>query len=155
MLPWMTHTSHIETLWNRKRSLDSAPFDKCLLLLAQCVIKQKGIVRKPSLWCHTHLSTTLDVCEGETEFDSPGISLNHTAGCITVLPPEAIKEVSLLKHPSCNKLTACTVNMLPDPPTAVTDLLFTMFLQRQQRKQNYFLWQWNASYSTFNLQMYF
>lgn len=116
-----------ETIRNSKCSLDSALFDKRLRLLAVCVIKQNGILWKPFRWCHRHLSKTLDVYEGETEFDSSDISLNHIAGYATVLPPEAIKEVSLLIHPLCNKLTAHTVNMLPDPPSAVTGLLFTAF----------------------------
>lgn len=81
-----------------------------------CVIKQNGILWKPFLWCHRHLSKILDVCEREAEFDSSDISLNHIAGYAAVLTPEAIKEVSLLIHPLCNKLTAHTVNMLPDPP---------------------------------------
>lgn len=91
MLPWVTQTLNIEKPF--ECSLDSAPFDKRLRLLAQCVIKQNGILWKPFLWCHRHLSKTLDVYEGETEFDSFDISLNHIAGYATVLPPEAIKEV--------------------------------------------------------------
>lgn len=43
-------------LRNSKCFLDSAPFDKCLRLLAVCVIKQNGILWKPFLWCHRHLS---------------------------------------------------------------------------------------------------
>lgn len=74
-------------------------------------------------FCGNLFSGVTDICqrlwmyyEGETEFDSSDISLNHIVGYAAVLPPEAIKEVSLLIHPLCNKLTAHTVNMLPDPP---------------------------------------
>lgn len=87
--PW-----YWETIQNSKCSL--APFDKRLRLLAVCVIKQNGILWKPFLWCHRHLSKTLDVYEGETEFDSSDISLNHIAGYATVLPPEA----TMLSFPS-------------------------------------------------------
>lgn len=54
-----------ETIWNSKCSPDSAPFDKRLRLLAVSVIKQNGILWKPFLWCHRHLSKTQDVYEGE------------------------------------------------------------------------------------------
>lgn len=127
MLPWVTQTLDTEKSFEIANVLWT-PFDKRLRLLAVCVIKQNGILWKPFLWCHRHLSKTLDVSEGETEFDSCDISLNHIAGHATVLPPEGIKEVSLLIHPLCNKLTAHTVNMLPDTASAVTDLLFTVFM---------------------------
>lgn len=63
-----------------------------------CVIKQNGILWKPFLQCHRHLSKTLDVYEGETEFDSFDISLNHNASYAAVLSLEAIKEVSFAIH---------------------------------------------------------
>lgn len=49
-----------------------------------------------------------DICQRlwmdmrEREFDSADISLNHTQGCATLLPREAIKDVSFLMHPLCN-----------------------------------------------------
>lgn len=95
-----------ETIRHGKCSPDS--FDKCLRLLAVCVIKRNGILWKPFLWCRTHLSKTLDVYEGKSDFDSADISLNHTAGerySSCPPPPKAIEEVSLLIHPVCNKLT--------------------------------------------------
>ena len=141
MQPWVTQTLNTEKPFETANVffLDSA-FDRRLRLLAVCVIKQNGILWKPFLWCHRHLSKTLDVCERETEFDSSDISLNHIAGYAAVLPPE---EVSPLIHPLCNKLTAHTVNMLPDPPDCFDRLIVycvhVYFQQLQQEKQKSFL----------------
>lgn len=46
----------------------------------------------------TDICQTLDVYEGETEFDSFDISLNHNASYAAVLSLEAIKEVSFAIH---------------------------------------------------------
>lgn len=152
---WLRLFNTEETIWNSKCSPASDPFDKCLRLLAVCVIKQNGILWKPFLWCHRHLSKTLDVYEGETEFDSSDISLNHNASNAAVLSPEAIKEVSRLIHLLYNKLTAHTVNMLPDPPRLLWQtfcLLCSCLLCAREAKKSHFccIWLFRVNHKTIN-----